>query len=201
MANIDKITLPDGTTYNLQDTVSGYSGDSVKFYIVNSSWSGNSYDQWDQNSYNFTGYLPSGTTWTDIRNDIDNNILPILVIEDPDGVTQYCYPSQETTNDILHFFNQKIYGYYMAITLNLISYGTNTVYGGYYCPVPMGGDGNQVLTKYNNGDFILEWRTPAFPTDVPASASIDSAGLISFKNSSSAQLFTLQLPLYNGGVS
>lgn len=201
MANIDRITLPDGTTYNLQDTVSGYSGDSVKFYVVSSDWSGDTYDQWDQNSYNFTGYLPSGTTWTDIRNDIDNNILPILVIEDPDGATQYCYPSQETTNDILCFFNQKVYGQYMVITLDLYSYGTNTVYGGYYCPIPMGGDGNQVLTKYNNGDFIVEWRTPAFPTDVPASASIDSAGLISFKNSSNSQLFTLQLPLYNGGVS
>jgi hypothetical protein len=44
MANIDKITLPDGTTYNLQDTVSGYSGDSVKFYVVSSDWSGDTYD-------------------------------------------------------------------------------------------------------------------------------------------------------------
>lgn len=36
---------------------------------------------------------------------------------------------------------------------------------------------------------------------VPTQASVDSSGLITFKNSSSAALFTLQLPLYNGGVS
>ena len=36
---------------------------------------------------------------------------------------------------------------------------------------------------------------------IPSSASIDSSGLISFKNSSNSDLFTLQLPIYNGGVS
>lgn len=35
---------------------------------------------------------------------------------------------------------------------------------------------------------------------VPTSASIDEAGLISFKNSSGKTLFTLQLPLYTGGT-
>ena len=38
----------------------------------------------------------------------------------------------------------------------------------------------------------------ADPATVPASASIDSDGLITFKNSSSATLFTLQLPVYGG---
>lgn len=33
-----------------------------------------------------------------------------------------------------------------------------------------------------------------------ASASVDSAGLVSFKNSNGTTLFTLQLPLYAGGV-
>lgn len=37
-------------------------------------------------------------------------------------------------------------------------------------------------------------------TSVPSSASIDEAGLISYMNSSGATLFTLQLPLYSGGV-
>ena len=36
---------------------------------------------------------------------------------------------------------------------------------------------------------------------VPTQAGIDSSGLITFKNSSNTALFTLQLPLYNGGVS
>ena len=36
--------------------------------------------------------------------------------------------------------------------------------------------------------------------DLAQSASIDSSGLISFKNSDSQTVFTLQLPIYNGGV-
>lgn len=35
---------------------------------------------------------------------------------------------------------------------------------------------------------------------VPTSASIDTSGLISFKNSSGKTLFTMQLPLYTGGT-
>lgn len=35
----------------------------------------------------------------------------------------------------------------------------------------------------------------------PASASISNTGLISFLNANNATLFTLQLPLYDGGVS
>ena len=41
----------------------------------------------------------------------------------------------------------------------------------------------------------------ADPATVPASASIDSSGLITFDNSGGTALFTLQLPIYNGGVS
>ena len=41
----------------------------------------------------------------------------------------------------------------------------------------------------------------ADPASIPASASIDSSGLIEFDNSGGTALFTLQLPIYNGGVS
>lgn len=37
-------------------------------------------------------------------------------------------------------------------------------------------------------------------TLIPASASVDANGLISFKNADNTQLFTVQLPLYAGGV-
>lgn len=36
---------------------------------------------------------------------------------------------------------------------------------------------------------------------MPTSASINSSGLISFKNASNTSVFTLQLPIYNGGVT
>ena len=38
-------------------------------------------------------------------------------------------------------------------------------------------------------------------TSVPASASVSAAGVLSFANSAGTQLFTVQLPLYAGGVS
>ena len=41
----------------------------------------------------------------------------------------------------------------------------------------------------------------ATATNAPTQASINSSGLITYKNSSGTSLFTLQLPLYNGGVS
>lgn len=37
-------------------------------------------------------------------------------------------------------------------------------------------------------------------TTVPAGGSVDASGLIAFQSSSGTQLFTLQLPLYGGGV-
>lgn len=43
--------------------------------------------------------------------------------------------------------------------------------------------------------------TIALTSDIPSQASINSSGLITYKNSSGTSLFTLQLPLYSGGVS
>lgn len=55
--------------------------------------------------------------------------------------------------------------------------------------------------KYARADHVHPSdTTKANTSTVPASASIASTGLITFSNSSSASLFTLQLPLYNGGV-
>lgn len=55
--------------------------------------------------------------------------------------------------------------------------------------------------KYAREDHVHPSdTTKANASTVPASASIASTGLITFSNSSSASLFTLQLPLYNGGV-
>lgn len=51
------------------------------------------------------------------------------------------------------------------------------------------------------GDVYTELSEKAATTSVPASASVGSTGLVTFKNSSGTDLFTVQLPLYNGGVS
>lgn len=37
-------------------------------------------------------------------------------------------------------------------------------------------------------------------TAIPASGSVSAAGVLSFANSAGTQLFTVQLPLYAGGV-
>lgn len=69
-------------------------------------------------------------------------------------------------------------------------------------------------TTWSNGDVItaaklnnLEDGTEAndleisdLKSDLSTSASIDGTGLITFKNDDNQTTFTLQLPVYNGGV-
>lgn len=38
-------------------------------------------------------------------------------------------------------------------------------------------------------------------TSVPASASVNSSGVVTFANSGGTSLFTVQLPMYTGSVS
>lgn len=78
-----------------------------------------------------------------------------------------------------------------------------------YIPAATSGDYGGVKVSFSPGAVTLGYKsngqeattdlTPKAGT--PTSASIDSSGLISFKNSSNNSLFTLQLPIYNGGVS
>ena len=57
-------------------------------------------------------------------------------------------------------------------------------------------------SKYAKEDHVHPTDTSrAATTTVATQASINSTGLITYKNSSGTSLFTLQLPLYNGGVS
>lgn len=64
------------------------------------------------------------------------------------------------------------------------------------------GSANSLLRFYGDGARpTYSGADMALRSDVPSQASIGSTGLISFKNSSGTQLFTLQLPLYNGGVT
>lgn len=57
-------------------------------------------------------------------------------------------------------------------------------------------------SKYAKEDHVHPSDTSrAAVSSVPASASIDANGLITFKNSSDASVFTLQLPVYSGSVT
>lgn len=57
-------------------------------------------------------------------------------------------------------------------------------------------------SKYAKEDHVHPTDTSrAAATTVATQASISNTGLITYKNSSGTSLFTLQLPLYNGGVS
>ena len=57
-------------------------------------------------------------------------------------------------------------------------------------------------SKYAKEDHVHPTDTSrAATTTVATQASINSSGLITYENSSGTSLFTLQLPLYNGGVS
>lgn len=72
---------------------------------------------------------------------------------------------------------------------------------------------NYCIAKYDDGPYLYSTTptssdsstkvaTTAFVAGVAVTqASINSSGLITYKNSSGTSLFTLQLPLYDGGVS
>ena len=55
------------------------------------------------------------------------------------------------------------------------------------------------ITLPNGSEYNIKDSTAR--TDSVKSASISNTGLVTFKNSSGTALFTLQLPLYNGGVN
>ena len=61
-----------------------------------------------------------------------------------------------------------------------------------------------VQTSLGKADTALQEHQDisgkAAVTSVPASASVSAAGVMQFKNADNTQLFTVQLPLYAGGV-
>ena len=61
---------------------------------------------------------------------------------------------------------------------------------------------HNVVTPTNATDAVnKQYVDNLISTNTPTQASINSTGLITYKNSGGTSLFTLQLPLYNGGVS
>lgn len=58
----------------------------------------------------------------------------------------------------------------------------------------------QKLNNAENGIAANAEEITGLKRDLSTSASIDSSGIISFKNEDDTTVFTLQLPIYNGGV-
>ena len=58
----------------------------------------------------------------------------------------------------------------------------------------------QKLNNAENGIAANDEEITGLKDDLSTSASIDGTGLITFKNDDNQTTFTLQLPVYNGGV-
>ncbi len=58
----------------------------------------------------------------------------------------------------------------------------------------------QKLNNAENGIAANDEEITGLKADLSTSASIDGTGLITFKNDDNTTVFTLQLPIYNGGV-
>lgn len=117
--------------------------------------------------------------------------------------------------DVLPLFFENVYPYtdYSKINLDwLLDYCKSVIeeIGRIESTIPSGYDNTPDMdgvgtpgesSQFARGDHVHPSDTSrAVATSVAASASINDAGLITFKNSDNTSLFTLQLPLYNGGV-
>lgn len=91
----------------------------------------------------------------------------------------------------IYSFDGTKYGYYKFDSLYLKNSATS--YGGLLRTANVTADRTYTLPDATG--------TIALTSDIPTQASINSSGLITYKNSSGTSLFTLQLPLYSGGVS
>ena len=103
---------------------------------------------------------------------LEDGGFPVIRLEQSSGEYVECYPSGYDGNSILQFFG-------------IITGNTPKV----------------VYTDFDGGGSQF-WAYIYEPNDElpPNSASINSSGLITFKHGI-ITLFTLQLPIYNGGVS
>lgn len=116
----------------------------------------------------------------------------VPTVTNPDSETFYLVPAASGGNDI--------YDEWMYVDYNWEKFGSGGAVAIFYLSslndVDIYNPSNGQVLVYNSA---LEKWINDFVT--PVSASIDANGLISWKNGVNTTLFTLQLPLYNGGVS
>lgn len=153
---------------------------------------------------NDAGYL---TTHQDISGKVDTQ----HTFSEGTGAIQY---NSEEEAVILYRSDDEVGGSSVELYTSdvSLSWGSNSDHSN-YCNLSVGSSG--IIISSTSGVVIHNVTTPTNATDVvnkqyvdnlistntPAQASISSTGLITYKNSGGTSLFTLQLPLYNGGVS
>lgn len=121
-----------------------------------------------------------------------NHYTLVPTVTNPDSKTFYLVPAASAGTDI--------YDEWMYVNYNWEKFGSG------------GAVVISYLTSLNDVDIYSPSNGQALVYDstlgkwindsvIPVSASIDNTGLITWKDSANTALFTLQLPLYNGGVS
>lgn len=153
MADIKKITLPDGTSYDV--------GNLIEIFLT---WSNN------------VGTLRDYTNWGDI-------------------VSGTHTAGQST----IYFFRYTVGG--KSVILFSTSYTSDEADTIFYSQPDENGYVYKGIVQYAGNTITITRVEYALTTTVPSTASIDNSGLITYKNTNNTNVFTLQLPLYDGSVT
>ena len=116
--------------------------------------------------------LDDGGSYSEIVAILEDGGFPVIRLEQSSGEYVECYPSGYDGDSILQFFG-----------------------------IIIGSTPKVVYTEFDGNETqFYAWAYEPNDELPPNSASINSSGLITFKHDI-INLFTLQLPIYNGGVS
>ena len=140
MANINKVTLPDGTSYDIEDTTARGNG-GVRVIEPEIIW----------NAAGTVGESYIDLSPSEIYDLLDSNVLVILKMMNDASESVYLYPHWNDTADF--YFVSSIYdGIYYDVCIEAGSVTAEcTFYKREVSFVPSGGTTGQVLTKTSSG--------------------------------------------------
>ncbi len=149
--------------------------------------------------------LPNGTSY-----DIGSNLLKLDISISGTTVTLNQYNSwDDITNQLMQADSTIIYYFNIRLSDNTHTTLFSTRAGGtyinaYFYSLPDENGKVYYIKTPNYGTQSSTTTLQSFDlansTTSITSASINNSGLISYKNANNTTVFTLQLPLYNGGV-
>lgn len=191
----------NGTTVTVTDGVAAISVPTTLSAFTNDVGYITSYTETDPV---FSASAAAGITATDISNwNAKSNTDEKLKVEQASQGTYYPVLSTDSNSASTKVFDTDI-SYNFGPALSSLSIGGTRlgrliIKNGTTAGVRL--QANGFLESIVAVNLPTTSGTLALTTDIPAQASINSTGLITYKNSEGSSLFTLQLPLYNGGVS